>query len=90
MFEVYLPQFLGHYDQYFAEKKTDFLFGDKPVTADFLIGGIYVNYITNPNVGYGKEQYAAAIANYPNYKAYGDRYAALLGSYLTSRPPAPI
>ena len=34
-FEVQLPQFLEHYDKYFSENKTDFLFGDKPVTADF-------------------------------------------------------
>ena len=55
MFEVVLPRFLAHYDQHFAENKTDFLFGDKPMTADFLIGGVYVNYITNPNVGYAKD-----------------------------------
>ena len=29
-----IPQFLEHYDK-FAEKKTNFLFGDKQVTADF-------------------------------------------------------
>ena len=81
---------MEHYDKYFQENKTDFLFGDKPVTADFLVAGTYLNYINNANVGFAKEQWEASVANYPNYKAYAERVAALLGSYLASRPPAPI
>ena len=60
------------------------------MTADFLVAGTYLNYINNENVGFAKEQWQASVANYPNYKAYAERLAALLGSYLTSRPPAPI
>jgi hypothetical protein len=46
---------LEHYDKYFQENKTAFLFGDKPVTADFLVAGTYLNYINNANVGFAKE-----------------------------------
>ncbi len=60
------------------------------MTADFLVAGIYLNYINNPNVGFAKDQWEASVANYPNYKAYAERLAALLGPYLASRPPAPV
>ena len=85
-----LPKFLAHYDKVFADKKTAFLFGDKPVVADFLIAGIYVNFILNENIGFGREQWVASVANYPNYIAYGKRLEALLGSYLTDRPKCSI
>lgn len=90
LFGEHLPKFLEHYDKHFAESKHQFLFGDKPVTADFLVAGTYINFINNPNVGFEKEQWEASVANFPHYKAYGERLSALLGSYLTSRPPAPI
>ena len=73
---------MKYYDDHFAANKTDFLFGDQPYTADFLIGGVYVNYITNPNVGYGKEKWEASVENYPHFKAYGERFAKLLATYL--------
>jgi hypothetical protein len=30
------------------ERKTNLLFGSKCVTADFAVGGLYVNFATNP------------------------------------------
>ena len=90
MFENVLPKFLEHYEKVFADKKTAFLFGDKPVVADFLVAGIYVNFILNENIGFGREQWVASVANYPNYVAYGKRLEALLGSYLAERPKSSI
>ena len=90
MFENVLPKFLEHYEKVFADKKTAFLYGDKPVVADFLVAGIYVNFILNENIGFGREQWVASVANYPNYVAYGKRLEALLGSYLAERPKASI
>ena len=90
LFEEFLPKFLGHYDEKFKNHAHPFLFGDKPVTADFLVAGTYTNYINNPHVGFAKEQWEASVANYPNYKAYVERFSALLSEHLASRPPAPI
>ena len=55
MFEEKLPSFLKHYDELFKNHSHPFLFGDKPVIADFLIAGVYINLINNPHVGYAKE-----------------------------------
>ena len=89
MFHI-LPNHLSKYDKHLAEVNTPFLFGDKPMTADFLIAGLYLNYITNHMVGFGKEQWAASINDYPHFKAYGERMANLLADYLASRPKYPV
>ena len=56
LFETHLPKFLAKYDGRFKDSKDKFLFGDKPVTADFMVGGTYVNFINNPHI-YEKEKW---------------------------------
>ena len=58
-FNVTFPNFLKAIDPYCAN--DGFLVGNSLTTADFWIGGIYVNYVTNPNVGYGKTEWAATV-----------------------------
>ena len=60
------------------------------MVADFLVAGVYVNFILNENIGFGREQWVASVANYPNYVAYGKRLEALLEPYLAVRPSAVI
>ena len=87
---MFLPKFLGHYNDKFENHTHPFLFGDKPATTDFLVGGTYLNYINNPNVGYAKEQWQAQAEKYPHFTAYGKRLEALLAKYLETRPPRPV
>ena len=55
-----LPNFLKGIDKHFTTSK--WLVGDKITIADFLIGSIYISYVANPNVGYGKDRYAQLLA----------------------------
>lgn len=62
----------------------------KITAADFCVGGVYTNFAANPNVGFAKEKWAALLEQYPNFKAYGERFSAEMKAYLSSRPAAPI
>ena len=64
--------------------------GDNLNTCDFYIGGYYTNMITNPNVGFGKDQFAKALDGFPRFKAYGENFAAENEKWLKERPGAPI
>ena len=55
------------------EKKTNFLFGSKCVTADFNVGSMYVNFATNPGT-LQKERWDELLQKFPVFKAYGDRF----------------
>ena len=63
----------------------NFLCGDKLTIADFWIGGFYVNYITNPDISFCKERWAKVADNFPNFTAYGKRFAAANAKYLETR-----
>ena len=73
------PHFDGHY-----------LVGDKLSIADFWIGGLYTNYLANPEITFGKEQFAEILAAYPAFESYGKRYADATSSYISSRAKYPI
>jgi len=66
------------------------LCGDDLSIADFWIGGLYTNYINNPHVGFAKESWKATLDQYPNFKAYGERFEQEMASYLKERDPMPI
>ena len=63
---------------------------NKLTAADFCVGSIYANYVANPNVGFAKDRWAAILTQFPNFKAYGERFAAEMKAYLSSRPVCPI
>ena len=50
-FDVIVPKFL---DEINDRCKSGWLVGDKITIADFFIGGLYINYLTNEHVAYGK------------------------------------
>ena len=67
-----------------------FLFGDSLTIADFWIGGLYVNLINNPAVGFAPEKWAKAKVDYPEFTAYGERFTKEMGEYLTTRGARPF
>ena len=71
-------------------KETGFLCGTTLTIADFWIGGLYVNLMNNPAVGFAPERWAEAKVHYPAFAAYGERFAKELTDYLSKRPPRPI
>ena len=45
--------------------KGCFMVGQKLCAADFWIGGMYVNWMDNENVGFGKSHWAACKTKFP-------------------------
>ena len=73
IFETAIPKFLDKIDQRCSE--GEFLVGNTLTIADFYIGGLYTNYLANPNGTFAMDKRAAILEKYPNFKAYGERYA---------------
>ena len=84
-FETHAPKFLACLDQYI--KDDGFLVGDSLTLADFLIGGLYCNIMTNPKGRYGIEdgKWAEFLAKYPKFEAYGKRFAEAIKGWLEKR-----
>mmetsp|Transcript_7412 Transcript_7412/g.12523 ORF Transcript_7412/g.12523 Transcript_7412/m.12523 type:complete len:210 (-) Transcript_7412:72-701(-) len=89
IFTKVLPKFLTFLEPILA-KGTKFLVGDSLSCADFWIGGLYTNYFNNKGVGYAPERFAELLEKYPNFKAYGERFASEMKEYLESRPVCPV
>ena len=83
IFDVALPAFLKAIDAECAAGA--FLVGDSLTTADFCIGGIYTNYVNNSGVSFAADKWAQIKADFPNFAAYGERFAAANASHLSSR-----
>ena len=81
IFDKVLPGFLTRIDPLCA--KGQFLVGDKLTCADFWIGGLYTNFFNNADIGFAKDRWAAVLAKYPNFKAYGERFAAANQKWLS-------
>ena len=62
-----------------------FLFGDRLTIADFWIAGVYVNWASNPNIAYGKEQWAEFLKTNPSFVRYGERFKAENLKYISKR-----
>ena len=89
VFDRVVPKFLQEIDPK-CGGDTKFLLGDKLTIADFWIGGFYTNYAANPNIDYAPERWAALLEEYPNFKAYGERFTEENKAYLKKRPSYPI
>ena len=54
LFEEILPPYLQMLDD-LCSKGNKYLLSNELTAADFFVGGLYTNYMANPNVGFGKE-----------------------------------
>ena len=86
-FNETLPNYLNIIDSECA--RGNFIAGEKLTIADFMVGSLYVNYFTNPQV-YEPENWEKVLAKFPNFKAYGERFAAANKVYLDQRPKYPV
>ena len=84
IFDKVVPSFLARIDERCAA--GEFLVGKNLTCADFYIGGLYTNYLANDNISFAKEQFAACLEKFPNFKAYGERYVAATQKWQTDRP----
>ena len=80
--EETIPKFL---DEINEKCKDGWLVGDKISLADFFVGGLYTNYLANEHITYGKDEWKSLLDKYPNFKGYGERYAAENAAWLASR-----
>lgn len=87
-FDEILPKHLAYVEPFAAKGK--WLTGDKLQGCDFYWGGLYVNWFTNVNVGYGKGRWETLIEKFPAFKAFGERFRAENSKYLSTRRPCPF
>ena len=84
VFDTLLPKYLESIDA--ACAKGQFIAGEKLTIADFCVGGIYTNYVVNPKIDYGPaEKWTEILEKFPNFKAYGERFAAEMKEHLEKR-----
>ena len=88
IFEKVIPAYLKFVEEV-CGKGNKFLCGEKLTIADFWVGGVYTNFINNPAVGFAQDRWAASINDFPNFKAYGERYTEENSKWLGSRPTCP-
>ena len=89
VFDNVLPKFLNHVEPLLS-KGGAYLLGDNLTTADFWIGGLYTNFIANPDIGFAEERWQAVTDSYPNFKAYGERFAKANHDWISTRPSNPL
>lgn len=85
-----LPRLLKVVEGELALSNNTWTCGEKITIADFFIGGIYTNWITNPNVPWGKDKYAKLMEDHATFKAFGERFAAEVKGRLDTRPSYPM
>lgn len=92
LFNTSLPKFLKVVEGELAKHSNNWVCGDKLTVADFWIGGLYVNVFTNPNrpQNWGSEEFAKLMNDFPNYKAYGEKFAAEIKPRLDTRAAYPF
>ena len=54
-------------------------------TVDFFYGTMFVDYIGNKLIGYGRIKFASIVLKYPKFKAYGERFRTANQIYLENR-----
>ena len=81
VFDKIAPAIMKAFDK--DMKHGKFLVGDELCYADFFIGGIYTNWFTNPKF-YAPERWTKLMNEYPNFKAYGERFKKEMADYLSS------
>ena len=64
--------------------------GNKLTIADFWIGGLYTNLINNPNKTFAHDKWDKVLEDFPNFKAYGERFAKANESHMSTRGQYPV
>lgn len=78
-----IPKWIEFLEPYLNE--GEFLCGEKLTIADFVIGGLYTNTITNDNTLFGVDKWSDLLKKYPNFKSYGEKFAEANKEYLSTR-----
>ena len=88
LFDVAIPKLLNSLESRFAS--GEWLVGNRLTIADFAVGQVYINYVANPAITFGQDRFAAVLEQFPNFKAYGEKFVAENKAHLDARPPRPI
>ncbi len=84
LFSEVFPKFLSNAEKYLDDGHK-FLVSDNLTIADFIIGGFYVNVVTNKKFAYAQSQYAELATRFPKFGAYGERFTSELRDVLAKR-----
>ena len=87
-FDKILPKFTAVVEPIAA--KGEWIAGPTLTMADFWIGGLYTNFINNPNITFAKDKWAGLKDTYPGFKAYGEKFTAEVQKRIDSRGQYPF
>merc|ERR1719465_41551 len=89
IFEKSLPKFLDLMEPYCekANASGKWLCTDNLSVADFWVGNIYTNFINDKEIPFGVDQFAKCLDNYPQFRAYGERFTEEIKVWMEYRIP---
>ena len=85
IFDKVLPRFLQQLEEHFDKNAGPFICGDKLCIADFLIGGLWTNFIRNDSVSFEKEKWQAVDTSFPKCAEYGKKFIEANAKRLEAR-----
>ena len=89
--EAMMPGIVAAITKFLTNAKAYFSITSERLTiADFWIGSLYTNYLANPNIKFGKKEFAQLLVDFPTFEGYGKRYSAAVKKHLDSRVNYPI
>ena len=74
IFEKTLPIFLKQLEDHLEASNGPYICGNKLTIADFLIGGLWSNYINNDAISFEKEKWQIVDKDYPKCAQYGANF----------------
>ena len=75
-FDKILPKFTAVVEPIAA--KGEWIAGPTLTMADFWIGGLYTNFINNPNITIAQDNWVGLKDTYSRFKAYGEKFAVIV------------
>merc|ERR1712086_305099 len=92
IFEKTLPNFMKQMEEHLTNNESEgkWLCGDKLSIADFHVGGLYTNFLTNDSISFETEKWLTFCNDYPKFKEYGQRFAAENQARLDKRGKYPV
>lgn len=83
LIETILPKFLNEIEERCGA--GEFILGPELQMADFYIGGLYTNLLANDSSYLSQDLRNSVLDKFPNFKAYGLKFAAANQQWLDSR-----
>jgi glutathione S-transferase len=88
VFDEQIPAFMKAFDAKCVN--GEWLVGNRLTIADFVYGNVYVNYFANDNVAFAKDRFKSTLEEYPNFKAFGEKFKLENKKHIDARKSSGI